>query len=216
MILKIKNENGVWIDIPSIQGAPGPAGKTPEKGTDYWTEEDQQSIVDNVLEELGDIAASGDCVHRINNASSLTEEDIEVLTKIYNANAEYMTPILIGEAIITNVVMTGSTLLLFGLVCDEATGAAYVNHFYMWSWNKGATSMSRSKTSGMISGESVYISTLTNSARLSADNAFKHIKNNYALKSEIPDVGEFQTQTQVQSLINTSLAAIGVAEEGAY
>ncbi len=33
-------------------GAPGAAGHTPEKGTDYWTSEDQQAIVNDVLAAL--------------------------------------------------------------------------------------------------------------------------------------------------------------------
>lgn len=38
----------------------------------------------------------------------------------------------------------------------------------------------------------------------------------YALKSEIPDVSAYQTETQVNTLISNALANIGVAEEGAY
>jgi hypothetical protein len=34
------------------QGEPGADGKTPEKGIDYWTAEDQEAIVQNVLERL--------------------------------------------------------------------------------------------------------------------------------------------------------------------
>lgn len=33
-------------------GADGANGHTPQKGTDYWTEEDQQAIVDDVLAAL--------------------------------------------------------------------------------------------------------------------------------------------------------------------
>jgi len=44
-ILKIKDENGNWIPVPAIQGAPGPA---PVKGEDYWTEEDKQEIINEI------------------------------------------------------------------------------------------------------------------------------------------------------------------------
>jgi hypothetical protein len=38
----------------------------------------------------------------------------------------------------------------------------------------------------------------------------------YALKTEIPDVSGYQTAAQVQTLIDNSLATIGVAEDGEY
>lgn len=38
----------------------------------------------------------------------------------------------------------------------------------------------------------------------------------YALKSDIPNVSAYQTAEQVETAINTALAGIGVAEEGAY
>ena len=37
---------------PGQDGAPGADGYTPKKGTDYWTADDQQAIVDNVLAAL--------------------------------------------------------------------------------------------------------------------------------------------------------------------
>ena len=40
--------------------------------------------------------------------------------------------------------------------------------------------------------------------------------SNYALKTEIPDVSAYQTQEQVNALINNALSKIGIAEEGAY
>jgi hypothetical protein len=40
--------------------------------------------------------------------------------------------------------------------------------------------------------------------------------SNYALKTEIPDVSGYQTAAQVQTLIDNSLATIGVAEDGEY
>lgn len=38
----------------------------------------------------------------------------------------------------------------------------------------------------------------------------------YALKSDIPNVSAYQTAEQVETAINTALAGIGIAEEGAY
>ena len=51
-ILKIKDKGtGAWVGIPAIQG---PAGKTPVKGTDYWTDEDKAEVVAEVLASLSD------------------------------------------------------------------------------------------------------------------------------------------------------------------
>lgn len=63
-ILRIKDENGVWQNVPALvgppgkngaQGEPGPAGSdgyTPVRGTDYWTAADQAQIVQDVLAAL--------------------------------------------------------------------------------------------------------------------------------------------------------------------
>lgn len=46
MILRIKNEDGEWVDIPAIKG------DTPKKGEDYWTEEDIAEIKSYVDEAI--------------------------------------------------------------------------------------------------------------------------------------------------------------------
>lgn len=63
-ILRIKDENGVWQNVPALVGPPGkngaqgpqgPAGAdgyTPQRGTDYWTAADQAQIVQDVLAAL--------------------------------------------------------------------------------------------------------------------------------------------------------------------
>ena len=47
-------ENGNWYVGDEDTGKPsrGDKGDTPQKGTDYWTVADQQSIVDDVLAAL--------------------------------------------------------------------------------------------------------------------------------------------------------------------
>ena len=44
-ILRIKNENGQWVEIPAIKGT---NGYTPIKGVDYWTTSDKQEISNTV------------------------------------------------------------------------------------------------------------------------------------------------------------------------
>ena len=44
-------EQGKYVGIPAIKGADG---KTPARGTDYWTAADKQEIVTDVLAALPD------------------------------------------------------------------------------------------------------------------------------------------------------------------
>lgn len=49
-VIKYKDtDTGEWKEIKALRG---PAGHTPERGTDYWTEEDQSAIIAAVLEQL--------------------------------------------------------------------------------------------------------------------------------------------------------------------
>lgn len=48
---------GKYVSIPAIKGPkgdPGAPGKTPIRGTDYWTAADKQEIVNDVLAALPD------------------------------------------------------------------------------------------------------------------------------------------------------------------
>ena len=51
-ILKIRNDaNSPWTDIVALVG---PAGYTPIKGTDYWTDADKQEIINAVIASFTD------------------------------------------------------------------------------------------------------------------------------------------------------------------
>lgn len=47
-------EQGKYVGIPAIKGPKGTDGKTPARGTDYWTAADKQEIVNDVLAALPD------------------------------------------------------------------------------------------------------------------------------------------------------------------
>ena len=51
-VLKIKDEQGNVIAIPSIKGERGEDGYTPQRGTDYWTDDDKTEIVNAVIAAL--------------------------------------------------------------------------------------------------------------------------------------------------------------------
>lgn len=88
-ILKIKDENGKWIGVPAIKGEPGADGKdgrTPEKGTDYWTEEDKAEVktfVDESVVSLEKVLQ--DILEAIQNGGTTSSiiEEIEQLIVSY-------------------------------------------------------------------------------------------------------------------------------------
>lgn len=49
----LRDKNGVSVQLTGLNGADGADGYTPVKGVDYWTEADQESIVQQVIAALG-------------------------------------------------------------------------------------------------------------------------------------------------------------------
>lgn len=47
-ILKIKNERGEWEEVTAL------VGTTPKRGIDYWTEQDKEDIIVEVLARIPD------------------------------------------------------------------------------------------------------------------------------------------------------------------
>ena len=52
MILRIRDEQGKFVDIPSIIGPAGADGKTPERGVDYFTTEDIAEMVKEIVKQV--------------------------------------------------------------------------------------------------------------------------------------------------------------------
>ena len=103
MILRIRNEQGQFIDIPAIKGAKGDAfkfedftpeqletlrgpagadGKTPVRGIDYYTDEDVAYIINEVgtkinLKDYLTIAAAGETY--LSKAEGYTRDEIDEL-----------------------------------------------------------------------------------------------------------------------------------------
>lgn len=52
-VLKFKNNaTGEWQEITTIVGPAGPAGYTPIKGIDYYTDIDKQELIEDIKEEI--------------------------------------------------------------------------------------------------------------------------------------------------------------------
>ena len=54
MILKVRNEQGEFVDIPSIVGPKGDIGPKPEKGVDYFTQDDINAMIQEIIKQIGD------------------------------------------------------------------------------------------------------------------------------------------------------------------
>lgn len=90
-ILKIKDENGVWINVPALKGDPG---YTPIKGVDYFdgapgedyvlTEADKQEIADMIEVPGGTVP---DNVLTTDDMDEITAAVIAALP-IYNGEVE--------------------------------------------------------------------------------------------------------------------------------
>ena len=48
-ILRIKNENGEWVDVVALKGE---NGKTPVLGVDYFTEAEKQALIAEIKNSL--------------------------------------------------------------------------------------------------------------------------------------------------------------------
>lgn len=133
MILKIKNEQGQFIDIPAIKGAKGNAfkfedftpeqlealrgpagadGKTPVRGIDYYTDEDIAYIINEVgtkinLDEYLTIAAAGETY--LAKADAYTRAEIDDLIKNVKVDlSDYYTKEETDDAIANAI--TGGTV----------------------------------------------------------------------------------------------------------
>ena len=49
MYIRVKNELGKWVDIPALKGN---KGDTPVKGLDYYTEEEKQELIEEILARI--------------------------------------------------------------------------------------------------------------------------------------------------------------------
>lgn len=70
--------SGEFDGQPGADGKNGEDGKTPVKGVDYWTSEDKEEIVEDVLAEMPDVPGSGSALPPVtaeNNGSFLRVVD---------------------------------------------------------------------------------------------------------------------------------------------
>ena len=150
MILRVKNEQGQFIDIPAIKGADGkpfkyedftpeqlealrgPAGadgKTPIRGIDYYTDEDIAYIINEVgtkinLDEYLTIAAAGETY--LSKAEGYTRAEIDDLIKNIKVDlSDYYTKEETDEAIANAI--TGGTVDLKDYLKKQEAADIYLD-----------------------------------------------------------------------------------------
>ena len=235
-VLKVKNADGTWTDIPALvgpQGEPGPAG--PQGPSGELTEEEKAQMLNGYGKTYQIEWYSG---------KNITEQEKADLEEMFASAKEkkYFT-VYINK---TNVVQIGIGTNYLDLYVYKSTGGSkYIR--YQFDDNGSLTTTIHSGEGGSTQLDSYDITVLAgfspSGEKTNVGEAFKYIKNNYykktevdglipdtstfALKTDIPDVSGFTTMTaveakgyqtadQVNTLITTALGAIGVAEEGTY
>ena len=109
-VLKIKDENGQWIEITTIvgeQGQQGPAGAdghTPVKGVDYFTENDKNELINEIREDLSTPTASEIIYNGVMTGFNNVQDAIDhihdyAIDEIYLANMGYQTEAQVNELI---------------------------------------------------------------------------------------------------------------------
>lgn len=191
-----------------IQGPPGEKGDSPVKGIDYFTPEDKEE-----LKKAANVFMYSD---------ALTDEDKALLNRLATTGVYDVNLYMNDLPILSLGLDSGRDLFLFGLGQMDSDGVTWFNKYGFYLWN-GSSLSSFNRSQAGIHSDSIYIpatSKVASSAGNTLASNLKYIRNNYYNKTEvdakIPDVSQFQTETQVSTAITNALAAIGVAEEGAY
>lgn len=221
-ILKVReNANSPWQLIDVLVGPRGEDGHTPEKGVDYFTQEDIDFILAEV--EKGNYATVEYVDQQIENIPEVdlsnyyTKEQVD--TAIENVEVDltgYATEEYVNDAI-AEAKLSGSDIDLsaYAKTADLAKVATTGNY------NDLTNLPTIPSTTGLATEEYV-------------ENAVKNVKvdlSDYYTKSQvealIPDTSNFttmsaveakgyQTATQVETAINNAISAITDGEEVAY
>lgn len=223
MILKIKNENGVWIDIPSIQGAPGPAGKdgepgpagpagkTPVKGVDYFTEEEKQEFLNECSKTY--------CFNTYVNKPISAEEKVmleDIYNKVIKKNINFS--IWFGSSPVV-AIDTGYSDDKLDLYIARTSGGYYYHRFNFNATTKKLTSTTFTGTKAVnesADNVDVYASDSLTGKSSTVGDQFNYVKTNYALKSEIPSTDGLATEEYVNNAISNIPSSGGGGEKSTF
>ena len=228
-VLKFRDHiTNEWKEIPTIMGPQGPAGKD---GADYvLTEENKQEIA-------GMVEVSGGGEVSVDNKTIIKDTNGAIKTSAYiiKGAGEYSSVLGLGlmngsasgngATSISGGVASGQSSVAIG-PNSESSGmySSSVGYYAKALGNKQVVIGSHNitdTTSSFILGSGLNSNTKRNAMTVDANNqvhfpgtvVIGENKAEVALKTDIPDVSGFQTEEQVNTLINQ---ALGVIENGSY
>lgn len=219
-VLKVKNADGTWTDIPALvgpQGEQGPQGPKGDQGPEgpqgiQGPEGPQGPAGANIpVYVLPTIS------HGVSPSAEYQTIFNEMLAR--SINGEKLFKDYVGYVGNNNLIVGVSAESSYGYVYylnidDERSEIQYIR-FLLTTDNKikGSSYI----TTYSIKPENIYIS--ANDSPSGAYGNLKtimaYIKNNMMTSAQVEAKG-YQTADQVNALITTALGAIGVAEEGSY
>lgn len=219
-VLKVKNADGTWTDIPALVGPQGEQGPQGPKG-DQGPEGPQ-----GIQGPEGPQGPAGANIPvyvlpKISHGVSPNAEYQAIFNEMLarSINGEKLFKDYIGYVGNNNLIVGVSVESSYGYVYylnidDERSEIQYIR-FLLTTDNKikGTSYI----TTYSIKPENIYISADDSPSgtygNLKANMAY--IKNNMMTNAQVEAKG-YQTADQVNALITTALGAIGVAEEGSY
>lgn len=226
-VLKFKNsQTGVWEEIETIIGPPGPAGKdgyTPIKGVDYFDGTPGPEGPPGPAGEGANIPVYN--IRELNASVVPSIEDQESMSAIANhyANGDKLFKdyiVYIGRNLVLNVYLESYMLYLYYIPFSKEANKIRYQRIRLDSVNDKWEVESGSKVYlGTIATkpEEIYIAAADSPTGAYADlkTVMAYIKTNMVTSTQIEAEG-YQTEEQVNTLITTALGNIGVAEEGSY
>ena len=150
-ILRLKQPDGTWTEVPALVGSPGKDGKTPIVGEDYYTPEEKAEMLDTLAEELPTdetfLANVVDQVKVIKVAEA--PEFVNDISECEDTSKMYVLPNGHLAAYMTTTTTTeGSTVANFTNLYDESKGA-YIKDGYRYS-SSGAAFEAETASCGIV------------------------------------------------------------------
>ena len=227
------NANEEWQSIPALKGDKGDEGATPVKGVDYFTEEEIAGIVEKAaasvdLSEYPTITDMNDYVNEV-------ATELETIT-VPDMLSDYATIEVVDDALEELKNEVDTELEGYAKVTDLPDMSEYATQDYVDDAvanvkvdvpdvdleGYATTDYVDNAVAAVPKYDLTAYATKTYVNQqidalpeydMSAYALKSHVHEDYALKTSIPDVSKFQTETQVQALIDASL---GVIENGSY
>lgn len=144
-VLYIRDDEGNFVPIKTLKGEPG---KTPERGKEYWTEEDKQKIIEDVLSQVGTGGGSSGGSDPVESGWKIIAEGAiaeNVPSIVINANAD-------GVALND---LDVSELLIIGTI--KLTADSKVRFEFNGLWTSGNYAVSDSKLGAWVAAFAVHV-----------------------------------------------------------